>query len=270
MNKRINIIGLVILGVLMFSSCGEYYQVLKSNDPNARYSYAKKMYNEKKYSRVVDLMSDIISSFNGTSEGAQALYILANSYYNLDYNDDAAELFRNYYTSYPKEKRAEECQFKAGECIYRDIPDARLDQTSTYQAIKDLQLYLDAYPTGKYVNQAENMLFVLQDKLAEKDYLSAKLYYDLGLYMGNNYISCIITAKNALKEYPYTRWKEDLLFLILQAEYEQAENSIQSKFQERARTVIDQYYAYINEFPKGKYTKEAEKIYKEMNKKIKN
>lgn len=57
---------------------------------------------------------------------------------------------------------------------------------------------------------AQNMIFTLQDKLVEKEYLSAKLYYDLGNYFGNcssggnNYEACVITAQNALKDYPYT------------------------------------------------------------------
>lgn len=260
--------GFVAFVCIAFSSCSEYYQALKSSEPSVRYAYAKKMYNEKKYGKVVNLMSDIVYAFNGTSEGAQALYLLANSYYNLNQNDEASSLFRSYYTSYPKGKRAEECEFKAGECIYRDSSDPRLDQSSTYTAIKDLQTYLDNYPDGKYSTQAENMLFSLQDKLAEKEYLSAKLYYNLGLHMGNNYKSCLITARNALKSFPYSKWKDDLMFLILKAEYKQAENSVPSKFQQRVREVIDQYYAYINEFPNGKYTKEAKEIYDDMSKKI--
>lgn len=58
-----------------------------------------------------------------------------------------------------------------------------------------------------------------------KDYLAAKLYYDLGSYTGNstysttgnNYLSCIVTAQNALKDYPYTKMREDLSILVLRA-----------------------------------------------------
>ena len=44
--------------------------------------------------------------------------------------------------------------------------------------------------------------------IRDRDYLAAKLYYDLGSYTGNstysttgnNYLSCIVTAQNALKD----------------------------------------------------------------------
>ena len=69
------------------------------------------------------------------------------------------------------------------------------------------------------------MIFELQDKLVEKEYLSAKLYYDLGSYSGNasysstgnNYLAAIVTAQNVLKDYPYTKKREELSILILRA-----------------------------------------------------
>ena len=39
------------VGLMLLSSCGEYYRVQKSSDLNERYSFAKKSYNEKKYGR---------------------------------------------------------------------------------------------------------------------------------------------------------------------------------------------------------------------------
>ena len=113
------------------------------------------------------------------------------------------------------------------------------------------------------------MVFALQDKLVLKEFMSAKLYYNLGNYMGNNYESCVITAQNALKDYPYTDYREDLSILILRAKYEMAVNSIEEKKIDRYRETIDEYYAFKNEFPESKYLKEAEKIFNESQKVIK-
>ena len=80
-----------------------------------------------------------------------------------------------------------------------------------------------------------------------KEYLSAKLYYNLGNYMGNNYQSCVITAQNALKDYPYTNMREELSILILKAKYELAYYSVEEKKLERYRETVDEYYAFKNE-----------------------
>ena len=258
---------LACAGLLLLSSCGEYYRVQKSTDLGERYSFAKKSYNEKKYGRVVSLLEDIVPQLVGTNEGPQSTYLLADAYLQRGDESEASRYFQNYYTSYPKGPMVEEARFKAGYCLFQASPDPRLDQSATIGAIKELQSYLDFYPKGKHSSEVELMLFELQDKLAYKEFLAAKLYYNLGLYLGNNYESCIITAQNALKDYPFTKHKEDLTFLILRAKAEMADLSVPEKLQERLRDVIDTYYAYLNDFPNGTYTKQAQNIFDRMNSK---
>ena len=113
------------------------------------------------------------------------------------------------------------------------------------------------------------MIFALQDKLVLKELLSARLYYNLGSYLGNNFMSCVITAQNALKDYPYTDYREELSILILRAKYEMAVNSVEDKKMDRYRETVDEYYAFKNEFPESKYLKEAERIFKDSQKVIK-
>jgi len=87
--------------------------------------------------------------------------------------------------------------------------------------------------------------------------------------LGNNYESAVITAQNALKKYPSTSYREELTMLILDSKYEQAMQSIEEKKSDRYRATIDEYYNYINEFPTGKYRKQADKILNESKKVVK-
>ncbi len=52
----------------------------------------------------------------------------------------------------------------------------------------------------------------LQEKLVEKSYLSARLYYDL-----KQYRAATVSLANSLKEYPDTKYREELMFLKLDA-----------------------------------------------------
>lgn len=250
----------------LIASCGEYYKVQKSQDVAERYSFAKKSYNEGRYGRVVALMEDIMPNLSGSSEGPQSTFLLADSYFHLKRESEAAQYFKTYFTSYPKGDHIEEARYKAGYCNFLASPEPRLEQSATLNAIQDLQNYLDYYPQGKYRKEVESMLFQLQDKLAEKELLSAKLYYNLGLYLGNNYQSCVITAQNALKDYPYSKHKEELMFLILKAKSEEASLSVEEKQQERVREALDHYYNYLNVFPQGHFVKEANRLHEKMNK----
>lgn len=132
-------------------------------------------------------------------------------------------------------------------------------------------MYLDYYPRGEKVKEAEEMIVNLQEKLAEKELLNATTYFNIGNYLGRNYFeSAVITAQNALKSYPYTQKKEEFLMLILRARFQEAEESIREKKGDRYRNTIDEYYAYINEFPNGKFKKEADNIFNKASKYIDN
>lgn len=251
---------LILSWLLLTSSCAEYVRIQKSKDPSLRYSYAKKYYNEGKYGRVAELMVDVLPQYEGTQEGAQALYIMADALLHNKQESSAAEYFRRLYTKYPQDPRATEAQYKTGLSLYRIAPDPRLDQSVTYSALKELQGFLEAHPESEHRKEVEQMLFDLQDNLAKKELITADLYYNLGTYLGNNYISAIITARNALKAYPYTKHREELLFIILESSYQQAMNSVESKKQGRLREVIDAYYNYENAYPQGKYIKRAKSM----------
>jgi outer membrane protein assembly factor BamD len=57
--------------------------------------------------------------------------------------------------------------------------------------------------------------------------------------------------------------------LILNSKYDQAIQSVDEKKVERYRNTLDEYYNYINEFPNGKYRKQADKIMNESKKIVK-
>ena len=250
-----------IVCALLLVSCGEYNKILKSTDYELKYDYAKKAFERKKYMQAATLLEELVAIFKGTDRAEESLYLLARSYYlNKDYVT-SGEYFQAYYKNYPKGEYTELARFYCGYGYYLDSPEAKLDQTGTYKAIDEMQRFLDYFPNSERAKQAQDIIFELQDKLVYKELLNAQLYYNLGNYMGNNYQSAIITAQNALKDYPYTNLREDLSILILRAKYELAVYSVEERKQERYREAVDEYYAFKNEFPESKYLKEAERIF---------
>lgn len=176
--------------------------------------------------------------------------------------------FRKYYQSYPRGLYTEKAHFYCGMSLYKNIPEVKLDQSATYEAISEFQEFLELYPGSVLSAEVQEIIFKLQDRLVEKEYLSAKLYYDLGSYFlncsngGSNYQACIVTAENAIKDFPYTSRREDFAILILRAKFELAAQSIESKKEERYHNAIDEYYGFTNEYPESKYMKEANELFK--------
>lgn len=265
--KKVVFLWVMLISVFL-SSCGEYNKILKSTDYELKYSYAKKYFNSKHYSKAATLLEELVTIFKGTAYAEESLYLLAQSYYGQEDYQTAAQYFQTYYTTYPKGEYTELCRFYSGYGLYLDSPDPRLDQAQTYKAIEQLQLYLEYYPQSERAAEAQDIMFQLQEKLALKELMATRLYFNLGTYMGNNYLSCVITAQNALKNYPYTQYREEFMFLIIRAKYELAIVSVDEKLQGRYREVVDEYYTYINEFPEGKYLKQVTRFYEYASKRI--
>ena len=252
----------IFIATLLLASCGEFEKVRKSNDYDLKYEYAQRAFENKKYMECATLLEELVTIYKGSERAEDALYMLARSYYlNEDYLT-AGEYFKAYYRNFPKGKYTELARYYCGYGYYLDSPDPRLDQSGTYKAIDEMQQLLDFFPQSDKAPEAQEIIFKLQDKLVYKELLNAQLYYNLGNYMGNNYQSAVITAQNALREYPYTRYKETLMMLILKSKYQEAMQSYDEKKPERFRGVLDEYYSFINEFPDGPNTKEAQNIFK--------
>ena len=274
-------IAIALLSGAFLASCGEYNKVIKSTDYINKYEAAKSYFGEGQYMKASTLLEELIAILKGTDNAEESLYMLAMCYYNQGDYISASHYFSNYYNTYPKGTYTELARFHSGKALYLDTPEARLDQTSTYKAIQELQLFMEYFPQSERKSEAQVMIFALQDKLVLKEYLSAKMYFDLGTYTGNasmnadgqingnNFLACITTAENILKDYPYTSMREDVSILLLRAKYKLGSESVLEKIEERMRETIDEYYAFKNEFPDSKYMKEVEKIYKEASKYVK-
>lgn len=262
------IVSLLALCLIAFTSCGEYNKLLKSNDPDEKYDYAKIYFEQGRYSRAATLLTDVVPIYRGTEEAENALWLLAMSYFNQKDYLSAGEYFVRYANNYPRGKHAMESRFYVAYGDYKDSPDARLDQEVTRRAIKELDSFVDLYPHSALADSAAVMRLELTDKLCYKEYLSAKLYLNLGTYMGNNYEAAVITARNAQNEYPYSKYREDLSYVIYRSRYEAAMNSVEEKQEERLREASDEFYTFINDYPEGKYSKEVTKLNEKIQKRL--
>lgn len=264
MKKRLFFVSCI---ALFLSSCaGEFTKVLKSPDSDYRYEYAKQCFAEGRYSRAVILLQDVVTVMKGGDNAQESLYMLGMAQYMSKDFESASETFKKYGTSYPKGVYAEKASFYVGESLYESAPEPRLDQTPTIGAINAYQRFLDLYPESGLRASAQKKLFELQDKLIMKEYLSAKLYFNLGGYFGNinannesNYSACIVTAENALKTYPFTDLREDFSLLIMKSKFQLAENSSEEKRLDRYRDAEDECYGFINEFPDSRERSTAER-----------
>lgn len=261
--------GLVILTLtLLCVGCGEYQKLLKSTDPELKYEKAVAYFNEKQYVKAQSLFEDVSTYYKGTERSEDVLNYIARCYMGHKDYSSACDYYEAYIRNYPKGRYIIEARYMVGYCCYLDAPDPKLDQTTTYKAIDYLTSFVELYPESPYAVDAYGELEELYNKLAEKEYISAKLYYNLGTYLGNNYESCVIVSQNALKKYPGNKYQEDFGWLILQSKYQLVKLSVVERRQERAEDAVDECYNFLVEYPDSKHRKSVEKIRTELQKKL--
>ncbi len=271
------IYALLLTVVAVLAGCGEYNAAQKFGDTEYKYEYAKACYTRGRFTRAFETLSGIVTSLKGSGVGEESLYLMGLSAYHSGDLTAAAETFRKYYQSYPRGTYVEDAHYYCGLALFDAVPNPKLDQSTTKQSIAELQRFLDAYPYTRLKDQTQEMIQQLQDHLVEKEYLSAKLYYDLGDYIlnslqgGSNFEACIVTSENALRDYPFAKAERRELFMmmILRSRYQLARKSVDQKQADRFRQTVDDYYAFVNEFPESEYLKEAQEYFTKSQKALK-
>jgi len=112
------------------------------------------------------------------------------------------------------------------------------------------------YPKSSFVAQAKELKDELNDKLAEKQFNNALHYYYLEYYK-----SAITALGSCLDSYPYSKFRENVLYYLLESNFQLARNSVSDKQKARFSDAIKAYHKYNDEFPNGKYSKEAKRMF---------
>ena len=249
----------LLLALLVLASCGKHQKLLKSTDNEAKYADAVNYYETNDYYRALQLFQQLINFYQGTEKAEKMQFYYAYCYYHQKDYVLASYYFKRFVTNYPRSAFAEEAMFMNAYCYFLDSPNSSLDQTNTYTAIKELQLFINLYPNSDRVEEANKLIDQLRAKLQRKDLDIANLYLKMKLYE-----AAIYSYKNILKDYPDSEYKEEILFSILTSYYNFAYYSVSLKQAERYQSAVDSYNELVFQFPDTKYLKEAKNINRDV------
>lgn len=248
---------IVIALIFGITSCGQYEKILKSSDYQLKYDKAIEYFDKGDYVRSATILEQIVNVYKGTTKADTVQYYRAKAYLNQKDYIMAGYYYDQLATTYPNSPFTEESSFMKAFCYYQQSPRPSLDQEYSYKAINAFTLFMMAYPNSDKKDECIAYINELREKLVEKSYTTAKLYFDL-----EQYKAAKIALRNSLNEYPDTKYREEIMFLILKANYLIAENSVAAKMDERFQETVDEYYSFIGEFPDGEYSRDAGNMYK--------
>ncbi|MFV0216344.1 outer membrane protein assembly factor BamD [Empedobacter falsenii] len=255
---------LVLIGASLVSCNKTYNKAMKSTDKDEIFTLATQLYQDGKYDLANELYEKISTSFVGTEKAADIAYNMAQTNFNEKSFRLAGHQFKSFAGSYPMDSRAEEALFKSAFSYYKDSPKYDLDQTSTYTAISELQGFINSYPESNHVNDANNYITELRQKLELKSFEISKVYYKTMKYKAAG-----VSFDNMIDEYPDSKFREEAMMYSLRAKAELALNFSRLENKElRLQDARTQYLLLTRYYPETKFKSEANKLMEKVDKDI--
>ena len=233
-------------------------KIIKSGDPKLIYSKAMEFYGKEKWSKAATLFEAVEHYYIGSyAEDSIAFFRARSKFKEKDY-DEASTLLDEFRRKFGRSEFIEDAEGMYALCYYFMSPQPERDQTITSQALITISEFMYRYPNSTRIEDFRNITAELMQRLHDKAFLNAYTYYKIGKHK-----SAIVAFKNALKQYPESSHREELMYYIVKSGYELAHNSIESKQADRYLSMLDSNYSYLSEFPESKHLKELGRMAKE-------
>jgi outer membrane protein assembly factor BamD len=234
----------------------QYDKVLKSSDYALKYRTANEYYAAGKYQKAAALYEQAEVYYRGTPQDDSLKFFLAKSYFRYGDIYSSEYYFSQFCNTFPRSVFVEEAYFLHIVSLYGQTHRYELDQSPTQKTVTAINEFMYNYPKSEYLKECTEMREELLQRLDQKQYEAAKLYYTT-----EDYKAASAALRTSLRDYPESRYREDILYLMVAAAYKYASGSYRQLQKDRYQSVVDEYYNFVSEFPESKYLKEVEQMY---------
>lgn len=255
MRKNAFILLAVLAIAVANTACGPFNKLLKSGDNDKIYAEGLQMLDLGKFSRAITCFEKVQPYFVGTMREDSLAYYTAYAHFKNDAFSTSSELLDEFRRKFTRSPFLEDVEGMYALSFYYLSPEPTRDQTTTEQALTAIHEFIGRYPNSTRRAAFEQMIRELTQKQYDKVFINAKTYYTIGRYK-----SAVPALKNALKKYPDSPHREELMYLTVKSSYELAKNSIESLQRDRYLNMLDSYYSFVAEFPDSKHVKELTRM----------
>ena len=255
MKQKISyIISLAFVAVL-FCGCAGIQRIINTGDPEIIFEQADLYYKAEKWSKALVLLETCEPYFRGTTKEDTVAFYISRCYFKDNDYAASSTLLDQFRRTFGRSVFIEDAEAMYAISLYNMCPSPERDQTTTSQAIIAISEFMSHYPNSDKMSIFRDMTEELSWRLHEKSYINAYTYYKI-----ERYKSAVVAFRNALKQYPHSHRREDLMYYTVMAAYKLADNSVESKQLDRYMSALDAYYTFVMEFPESKYRKDVEHV----------
>ncbi len=262
MIKQVTIICLIALSVV---GCSKYQQAIKSTNKVYKVQIADSLMAAEKYSKAITLLEQVVPQYRGTDSAAMVTLKYANSLYNDGRYPESGYQYETYRKSYVTNDKREYATFMIGKSLYEMAPIYSKDQEPTQRALTKFQDYINLYPNGEYLEEANTLVSDMQYRLDKKAYEIAKNYHKRAPFSRGGYTAAIASFENFIIDHPGSEFQDDAHYYLLESQYEYAIKSFAGLIPERMELAKEYYDTFVARFADSEYREQADQLLQKIN-----
>lgn len=243
----------LILTLIVLGSCNSYNSILKSDDYEAKFNEANRLYDEGKYERCVGLYEQVYQRSPRSPQGEVSFYRLGKACFQVEDWYLASYYLSAFQSKFPYSAKVEETMFLAALCAVQNSPEASLDQHETEVALNELQSFVTRFPNSERLDTCNTIMDKLRYKLETKEMMNVRLYSKT-----ENFRAAVVSSEQFLDNYPRSTYREEAWTILIRNSYQLALNSVDSKLEERIAKTNERFNIFLVEFPNSDYLREFE------------
>ena len=197
---------------------------------------------EEQWMEALDAFRAITLSHSGSDIVDDALYHQGEMHIKLEEYPLAVLVFQRLISDFPQSPFSDESQYKLAYATFLQSNASHLSQDKTFEAIRELQFFLEEYPESEWSSEVHELLQECFDKVAEKDYRVGNLYYRL-----KDWEAARVYFKDLLEVYPMSSWAS-------QAQFEIADSYAR---QGKIKEAIEQFNIFIQSYSENELSETA-------------
>ncbi|MFV3074127.1 outer membrane protein assembly factor BamD [Niveispirillum fermenti] len=148
------------------------------------YTEAANAIDNRNFTKAALLFDEVERQHPYSQWAVRAQLMSAYAHYQAVRYDDAITTLDRFIALHPGNRNAAYAFYLKALCNYERISDVRRDQSTTYEALQNLQEVVRRFPASPYARDARLKIDLTNDHLAGKDMEVGRFYLNTGEYMG--------------------------------------------------------------------------------------
>jgi outer membrane protein assembly factor BamD len=201
---------MLLLG-LVLGGCASRGPAFGSMDGDALFQYGMERLAERRWGDAAEAFQQMLLAYSNHPRSQEARFRLGEAYQGRREWITAATEFNRLATEFPAGAWADDARFQTCRSYSRLAPRPQLDQEYTRVAIEHCRSLLAYYPDSDYAPESRELIAVMTERLAEKEYLTGEHYFNRRAFD-----SAVIYYQGLVADYPASPWAPRALLRLVQ------------------------------------------------------